>query len=72
MAQQVLDDFLKPNQPLEFDQFCSENFSTGNVLNDFRPNLNVIQVEHTSALDIPNNDISVEIMINLMTKTLQR
>ena len=33
MAQQVLDDFLKPNQPLQFDQFCSENFSTGKRVN---------------------------------------
>ena len=40
-----------------------------NVLNDFRPNLDVLRVEHTCAMDILNN-ISAETIINLTTKTL--
>ena len=40
------------------------------MLNDFRPNLDVVRVEHTCALDIPDNDISAKTIINLTTKTL--
>ena len=31
MAQQVLDDFFKPNQPLQFDQFTQGVFQLENV-----------------------------------------
>ena len=38
---------------------------------DFNPNLDVLRVEQTCALDVPNNDISTEALIDLITKTLQ-
>ena len=68
MAQQVLEDFLKP---LQFDQFAQRVSQLENLLNAFGPNLGVLRVEHTCALDIPNNAISAETIINLIIKTLQ-
>ena len=41
------------------------------MLSDFSSNLDVLRVEQTCALDVPNNDISAEAIINLITKTLQ-
>ena len=60
MARQVLGGFFKPNQPIQFDQFSQQ---LENVLSDFRQNLHVLQVVHTYALDIPNNDTSAETII---------
>ena len=57
MAQRVLDNFFKPNQPHQFDLFA-QRVQLKNMLNDFRRNLNVLLVEHKCALDIPDNDIS--------------
>ena len=71
MAQQVRHNFFKPNQPFQFDQLPQRVSQLENVLNDFRPNLGLLRVEHTCPLDIPNNDISAETVINLITKTLQ-
>ena len=71
MAQQVLDDFFKPNQPLRFYQFAQRASQLENMLNDFRPNLDVLQVGDTYALDISSNDFSAVAIINLITKTVQ-
>ena len=69
MVQQDLDDFFELNQQFQFSQFAQRVSQRENVLNDFRPNLDVLRVEHTCALDILNNT-SAETIINLTTKTL--
>ena len=69
--QQVQDDFFKLNQPLQLNHFAQRVSQLENVLNDFRSNLDVLRVEHTCALHIPNNDTSAETIINLITKPLQ-
>ena len=49
MAQQVLADFFKPNQPLHSIGLLIVS-QLENVLNDFRPNLDVLRVGHIRAL----------------------
>ena len=71
MTQQVLDDFFKPNQPLQFNQLAQRVSQMENVSNDLRLNLDLLRVKHTCALDVPNNDISADTIINLLAKTFQ-
>ena len=54
-----------------FSQVAQGDSQLENVLNEFRPNLDVLRVEHTCVLDISNSDISTETIINLITRTLQ-
>ena len=41
------------------------------MLNDLRPKLDVLRLEHTCVLNIPNDDIFAETTMNLASKILQ-
>ena len=71
MAHQGLEDtFFESNQPREFVHINERLAHIKTFMNDFKPNLSALRVEQTCALNLPVEDLSPDILISLITKTL--